>query len=71
MESINIPQVELQMLVRMQAMEVYNAFIDPTITFNFWFAKSSGKLETGKGSDGNGTGMPSLLMYMSGKIPIN
>ena len=36
------------MLIRRPAPEVYNAFVDPSITTNFWFTKSSGKLEEGK-----------------------
>ncbi|MFN0257404.1 SRPBCC family protein [Pedobacter ureilyticus] len=43
-----IPSVETQMLIRKSASEVFNAFIDPAITTNFWFTKSSGKLEVGK-----------------------
>ena len=42
------PIVEVQMLVRKPAAEVFNAFIDPAVTTNLWFTKSSGKLETGK-----------------------
>ncbi len=48
MESKNSPCVETQMLIRKPAAEVFNAFVDPTVTTNFWFTKSSGKLETGK-----------------------
>lgn len=44
----NIPTVETQMLIRKPVTQVFQAFIDPTITTNFWFTKSSGKLETGK-----------------------
>jgi uncharacterized protein YndB with AHSA1/START domain len=44
----NIPTVETQMLVRRPAQQVFQAFIDPTITTNFWFTKSSGQLEAGK-----------------------
>lgn len=36
------------MLIRRPVGEVFQAFIDPEITTNFWFTKSSGKLETGK-----------------------
>lgn len=39
---------EAQMLIRKPAVEVFNAFIDPGITKNFWFTKSSGKLELNK-----------------------
>jgi uncharacterized protein YndB with AHSA1/START domain len=42
------PVVECQMLIRKPASEVFNAFIDPAVTTNFWFTKSSGKLEKGK-----------------------
>jgi len=42
------PIVEVQMLVRKPVAEVFNAFIDPAVTTNLWFTKSSGKLETGK-----------------------
>lgn len=36
------------MLIRKPISEVFNAFVDPTITTNFWFTKSSGMLEKGK-----------------------
>jgi len=44
----NIKSVEVQMLIRKPASQVFQAFIDPTITTNFWFTKSSGPLEAGK-----------------------
>lgn len=40
--------VETQMLIRRPAQEVFDAFIDPEITKNFWFTKGSDKLEVGK-----------------------
>lgn len=40
--------VETQMLIRRPVREVFNAFIDPAITTNFWFTKSSGELKTGE-----------------------
>lgn len=40
--------VETQMLIRKPVAVVFNAFIDPSVTTNFWFTKSSGKLEEGK-----------------------
>jgi len=40
--------VEAQMLIRKPASEVFNAFIDPSITQNFWFTKGSDILEVGK-----------------------
>ncbi len=42
------PTVEAQMLVRKPVARVFQAFIDPTITTNFWFTKSSGNLEVEK-----------------------
>ena len=43
-----IPTVETQMLIWKPVSLVFQAIIDPTITTNFWFTKSSGKLEVGK-----------------------
>lgn len=40
--------VQAQMLIRKPIHEVFEAFINPEITTNFWFTKSSGKLEEGK-----------------------
>ena len=40
--------VETQMLIRKPVSQVFQAFIDPKITTNFWFTKSSGPLEVGK-----------------------
>jgi uncharacterized protein YndB with AHSA1/START domain len=39
------------MLIRKPISEVYEAFINPEITSQFWFSKSSGKLEEGKSID--------------------
>jgi uncharacterized protein YndB with AHSA1/START domain len=39
---------EAQMIIRKPAAKVFEAFIDPAITKNFWFTKSSGKLEVNK-----------------------
>ncbi len=39
---------EAQMLIRKPVEEVFEAFINPAITKNFWFTKASGKLEVGK-----------------------
>lgn len=36
------------MLIRKPVEQVFNAFIDPEITTNFWFTKSSGKLQPGR-----------------------
>ncbi|MCW3161891.1 SRPBCC family protein [Chryseobacterium oryctis] len=40
--------VEAQMLIRKSIEDVFKAFIDPEVTTNFWFTKSTGKLEEGK-----------------------
>jgi len=40
--------IAVQMLIWRPVNEVFNAFIDPTVTTNFWFTKSSGPLEEGK-----------------------
>ena len=40
--------VEAQMLIKKPAQMVFDAFIDPEITKNFWFSKGSGPLEVGK-----------------------
>lgn len=37
-----------QMLIRKPPAEVFEAFTNPDITTQFWFTKSSGRLETGK-----------------------
>lgn len=46
--SNNSTKVETQMLIRKPVSTVFQAFIDPSITTNFWFTKSSGQLEVGK-----------------------
>jgi uncharacterized protein YndB with AHSA1/START domain len=48
MKNNNSPVVETQMLIRKPAQKVFEAFMDPAITTNFWFTKASGKLEAGK-----------------------
>jgi uncharacterized protein YndB with AHSA1/START domain len=48
MEDNKLKCAEAQMLIRKPAAEVFNAFIDPSITKNFWFTKGSGKLEVEK-----------------------
>jgi len=36
------------MLIRRPVAEVFEAFVNPEVTKNFWFTKSSGRLETGR-----------------------
>jgi uncharacterized protein YndB with AHSA1/START domain len=40
--------VRAEMLIRRPISEVFEAFVDPSITTKFWFTKSSGRLEKGK-----------------------
>jgi len=44
----NAPIAKAEMLIRKPVSEVFEAFVDPSITTKFWFTKSSGRLETGK-----------------------
>jgi uncharacterized protein YndB with AHSA1/START domain len=48
MNDENLKCAEAQMLIRKPVDEVFEAFIDPAITKNFWFTKGSGKLEVNK-----------------------
>ena len=48
MEITKIPAAKTEMLIRRPVAEVFEAFIDPTITSKFWFTKGSGRLEKGK-----------------------
>lgn len=41
------PTVRTQMLIRRPVAEVFNAFIDPAVTTQFWFSRSSGALKEG------------------------
>ena len=43
-----VPMVKQQLVIRKPANEVFEAFIDPKITTQFWFSKSSGRLGAGK-----------------------
>lgn len=42
-----IPVMKTAMLIRKPAEEVFEAFVNPDITTQFWFTKSSGRLEAG------------------------
>ncbi len=46
-EITQAPVAQTEMLIRKPVAEVFEAFIDPSITTNFWFTKSSGRLEPG------------------------
>lgn len=45
---IENPAAATGMLIRKPVEEVFQAFINPEITTQFWFTKSTGKLEAGK-----------------------
>ena len=47
LELTRIPTVDVAMLVRRPPNEVFQAFVDPTITTRFWFTRSSGKMTPG------------------------
>lgn len=42
------PVAKTQMLIRRPVAEVFEAFIDPALTTQFWFTHSTGRLEAGK-----------------------
>jgi len=44
----SLPVAKAALLIRKPVAEVFEAFVDPEIIINFWFDKSSGRLETGK-----------------------
>ena len=48
MEIQRIPVAKTEMLIRKTVLEVFEAFVNPVITANFWFTKGSGRLEAGK-----------------------
>ena len=51
MENLHLTQVPVTktgMLIRRAVAEVFEAFVNPDITTQFWFTKSSGRLEDGK-----------------------
>lgn len=43
-----IPMAKTGMLIRKPVAEVFEAFVNPEITAQFWFTKGSGRLEVGK-----------------------
>jgi uncharacterized protein YndB with AHSA1/START domain len=42
------PTSETGMLIRKPSAQVFEAFVDPSITTQFWFTKGSGRLEAGR-----------------------
>ncbi|GGF23752.1 SRPBCC family protein [Flavobacterium limi] len=51
MATVNNNFAKAEMLIRKPVSEVFEAFINPEITRNFWFTKGSGKLEEGKSAE--------------------
>jgi uncharacterized protein YndB with AHSA1/START domain len=47
-EITKAPVAKTEMMIRKPVAEVFEAFIDPAVTTNFWFTKSSGRLEVGR-----------------------
>jgi uncharacterized protein YndB with AHSA1/START domain len=43
-----VPVAKTGMLIRKPAAVVFDAFVNPDVTSQFWFTKSSGRLEAGK-----------------------
>lgn len=41
------PVVQAQMLIRRPIQEVFEAFVDPSVTTRFWFTRSTGRLVEG------------------------
>lgn len=48
MEITQMPIAKAKMPIRRQAADVFEAFIDPTISSKFWFTKGSSHLENDK-----------------------
>jgi uncharacterized protein YndB with AHSA1/START domain len=51
MDDLRLTQVPFSrtgMLIRRPAAEVFEALVNPDITTNFWFTRSSGRLEQGQ-----------------------
>jgi uncharacterized protein YndB with AHSA1/START domain len=42
-----IPVANAELMIRKPAIEVYEAFVNPTITTKFWFTRRSSRLEVG------------------------
>ena len=48
MELTRLPVAKASLLIRRPVSDVFEAFVDPEVITNFWFDRSSGRLETGK-----------------------
>jgi uncharacterized protein YndB with AHSA1/START domain len=48
MQLQNVPIAKAEMLIRKPVAEVFEAFVNPAVTSQFWFTKGSGRLEAGK-----------------------
>jgi uncharacterized protein YndB with AHSA1/START domain len=43
-----LPVAKAEMLIRKPVAEVFEAFVNPAITSQFWFSKGSGRLDSGQ-----------------------
>jgi uncharacterized protein YndB with AHSA1/START domain len=48
LELTQVPVTQTGMLIRRPVAEVFEAFVNPDITTQFWFTRGSGRLEAGK-----------------------
>jgi uncharacterized protein YndB with AHSA1/START domain len=48
LELKRVPVTNTGMLIRKPVANVFEAFVDPAVTTQFWFTKSSGRLDAGK-----------------------
>jgi uncharacterized protein YndB with AHSA1/START domain len=48
MSAVHTIAARAEMLIRQPVALVYEAFVNPAITSNFWFTRGSGRLEAGK-----------------------
>ena len=46
-ETMTLPKVHQQMLIRRPATEVFHAIVDPAVASRFWFSRGSGPLAPG------------------------
>jgi uncharacterized protein YndB with AHSA1/START domain len=45
MRTTNTPVAKTSMLIRRPVDDVYEAFVDPSVTTRFWFTRSTGRLD--------------------------
>jgi uncharacterized protein YndB with AHSA1/START domain len=50
----HVPRTKTGMVIRRPVADVFEAFVNPKITTEFWFTRSSGRLEAGNASSSSG-----------------